>query len=484
MSEILELDVLNACGPSGPRCLRANRTTFQPHLLGPVRAMSGIAGIIHFDGKPVAPGLIEKMTGAMAHRGPDGTGNWVDGSIGLGQCMLRTTPESLEEHQPLTNEDESLVLVMDGRVDNWEELRRDLAARGARLRTRSDAELVLRSYEFWGTECLARIDGDFALVIWDARNQRAFCARDRMGNKPFNYHWDGRTFVFASELHAILALPWVEERLNEGLVAEFLAEEWHALDETFWHGIQRLPAAHQMQVGSAGPRLYQYWAPDPAATLPCTTDDDYIQYYRALLYDVVRRMSRSLQPVACTASGGLDSSAIFAVAEHLRREKLLLAPQIDGYVLDFSGDPDADEMEYARAVGEHLGTSIHEIHPSKEPLSWYRRWARLYREFPGYPNGVMGYDLRKQARERGSKVLLSGIGGDEWLGGSRSYYAEALAAGNLAEFFACVEWDRQDVGTRRALWWALRHGIFPLLPDGARRLLGGLVRLLANSERG
>ena len=136
--------------------------------------MSGIAGIIHFDGKPVEPGLIEKMTSAMAHRGPDGINHWVKGSVALGQCMLRTTPESLEEHQPLTNEDESLVLVMDGRVDNWEELRRELLGRGAVLRTRSDAELVLRAYEIWGRDCLAHIDGDFALVIWDAHKQQAF----------------------------------------------------------------------------------------------------------------------------------------------------------------------------------------------------------------------------------------------------------------------------------------------------------------------
>jgi asparagine synthase (glutamine-hydrolysing) len=109
--------------------------------------MSGIAGIIHFDGAPVEAGQIEKMTSAMAHRGPDGIHHWVKGNVALGQCMLRTTPESLEETQPLTNEDESLVLVMDGRVDNWEELRRELLGRGAVLRTRADAELVLRAYE-------------------------------------------------------------------------------------------------------------------------------------------------------------------------------------------------------------------------------------------------------------------------------------------------------------------------------------------------
>jgi len=122
--------------------------------------MSGIAGIVRFDGAPVAPGLVETMTGAMAHRGPDGIDHWVKGSAALGQCMLRTTPESLEEQQPLTNEDASLVLVMDGRVDNWEELRRELLARGAVLRNRSDAELVLRAYEVWGDECPDRIVGE------------------------------------------------------------------------------------------------------------------------------------------------------------------------------------------------------------------------------------------------------------------------------------------------------------------------------------
>jgi asparagine synthase (glutamine-hydrolysing) len=295
--------------------------------------MSGIAGIIHFDGKPVEPGLIERMTGAMAHRGPDGINHWVKGSVALGLCILRTTPESLEEHQPLTNEDESLVLVMDGRVDNWEKLRKDLLSRGSKLRTRADAELVLRAYEIWGRDCLAQIDGDFALVVWDARRQESFCARDRMGNKPFNYHWDGKTLVFSSELHAILALPWVPENPNDGMLAEFLANEWYSRDETFWQGIRRLVAAHRMVADASGPRLEQYWEPDLWAVLPYGNDDDYVDHYRELFIDVVQRMSRSSQRLACEVSGGLDSSAIFAVAENLRRQNKLPAPGIDGYVL-------------------------------------------------------------------------------------------------------------------------------------------------------
>ena len=437
--------------------------------------MSGIAGIIHFDGKPVEPGLIEKMTSAMAHRGPDGIYHWVKGSVALGQCMLRTTPESLEEHQPLTNEDESLVLVMDGRVDNWEELRRELVGRGAVLRTRADAELVLRAYEIWGGDCLAHIDGDFALVIWDVRRQEAFCARDRMGNKPFNYHWDGKTLAFASELHAILALPWVPEIVNEDVIAEFLAAEWYSRDENLCRGIMRLVAAYQMRAGASGLRLEQYWTPDLWVTLPFDTDEEYIEYYRELLTDVVQRMSRSQQLMTCEVSGGLDSSAIFAVANQLRVKGQLLAPAMDGYVLDFHDDKDANELEYSRSVGKHLGLLIHEIPPTNMPVRWYQDWVSIYRQFPGYPNGVMGLGIRTAARDRGSRALLVGVGGDEWLGGSRTYYAEELAARQWKNFFDCLKADISDFGLRTSLWWICRFGFLPLVPEFVKHKLRDLA---------
>lgn len=129
-------------------------------------------------------------------------------------------------------------------------------------------------------------------------------ARATAWNKPFNYHWDGKTFVFASELHAVLALPWVPEILNEGMLAEFLANEWYSRDETFWQGILRLVAAHRMLVRCGWPRLQLYW--EPRATSPYTKEEDHIENYRQLFIDVVRRMSRSCKPLACEVSGGLD----------------------------------------------------------------------------------------------------------------------------------------------------------------------------------
>ena len=444
--------------------------------------MSGIAGIIHFDGRPVEPGQLEGMTAAMHYRGPDGIHHWRKGNVALGQCMLRTTPESLEESQPLANEDESLVLVMDGRVDHWEELRRDLQGKGAVLRTRADAELVLRAYEVWGRDCLSRIDGDFAFVIWDARRQQAFCARDRVGNKPFNYHWNGQTLVFASDLHAILQLPWVPEVLNEGMVAEHLAMDWQSRDETLWEGIMRLVPAHFMGVGANGLKSSQYWTPDLAARLVYSSDSEYIEHYRALFTDVVRRMSRSNRPLACEVSGGLDSSAIFAVAETLRRQGGLLAPGLEGYTLDFRGHPGADEVGFCRDVGAHLGRAIHEVLPAFMPPAWYQQRARLFREFPGYPNGVMHLDILAEALRGGCRVLLSGTGGDEWLRGSPLYYAEALAGGRGRELLQIISRDAQEVGVRTALWWPVRFGMGPMLPPRIKQALWTMVRSREGKE--
>ena len=435
--------------------------------------MSGIAGVIRFDGAPVEIELVERMTSAMAHRGPDGIRHWASGAVALGHCMLRTTPESLQEHQPLGNEDDSVVLVMDGRVDNWEDLRRDLLARGAVLRTRADAELVLRAYEAWGRDCLLRVEGDFALVLWDARRREAFCARDRVGKKTFTYRWDGTTLAFASELHAILALPGVRAELNEGLLAEVLGDQWRSRDETFWKGILRLPAAHRMTVSARGAQPESYWAPDLWETLPYTSEEDYVEHYRALLVDVVRRTSRSHLPVACEVSGGLDSSAIFAVAEHLRRQQQLPAPAIGGYCLKFEDAPEAEERAYSRAVGEHLGVTIEECDATLEPESWYRDWARRYREFPGYPNGVMLTGMRQAARERGARVMLTGAGGDSWLGlpWPGAYYTEELLAGHARQVRAAFAADRQELGLWRAAWVLFRFGAVTLLPEGIKNVL-------------
>lgn len=444
--------------------------------------MSGIAGIIHFDGQPVEAGLIEGMTAAMGFRGPDGIAHWRDGSVALGQCMLHTTPESLQETQPLANADASLVLVMDGRVDNPEPLRCELLGRGARLRDRSDAELVLHAFEAWGEDCVSRIDGDFALALWNARTRSLFCARDRIGAKPFHYHWNGRSFAFASDLRPLLDLPWVQARQNEGMLAEYLAAQWYCRDETLWCGVMRLVAANRMTVDARGPRPSRYWQPDLATRLPCSTDEDYIAYYRDLLTDAVRRVSRSHRPLACEVSGGLDSSAVIAVAESLRRAARLPAPGIAGYTLGFD-DPgdDAYELDFAREAAGYPGLSLHEVPASRPPLDWFDARTREDRDFAGFPNVAMFRGLREQAATDGCRVVLTGEGGDEWLGGSRAYYAEELASGRWRQWAQCLRSDVETFGVRQSLHWVLRHGVAPLLPAWSQRALRGAYRALRGS---
>ncbi|MGC1338323.1 MAG: asparagine synthase-related protein, partial [Candidatus Binataceae bacterium] len=449
--------------------------------------MSGIAGIIRFDGAPVDSSLVEKMTAAMPYRGPDGINHWVKGSVALGQCMMCTTPESLEETQPHSNEDESLVLVMDGWLSNWMELRTELLAKCAVLRSRADAELVLRAYQIWGSDCLRHIDGDFAFVIWDERQREVFCARDRMGNKPLYYHWNGRELVFASELAPILAHPSVPEAPNEGLIAEFLAGQWFTRGETLWIDVFRLIGAHNMRATVAGLKIELYWAPNLDDEPLYKRDEEYFEHYEELFADCVRRASRSQNPVAFEVSGGLDSSAVFCVAEELFRCGRLTASSIEGYTLDFTGDRHADEIGYARSVANHLGRKIREVAPFRPSNEWFRDRARTSRNFPGFPNGIMLIDMYCQMTANGHRVVVSGEGGDEWLAGTRLYYAQHLRRWELKQLYSCLKHDIAANGRRQAMRWLARFGIFAALPRGSRDVLREVKRNISlaagNRER-
>jgi asparagine synthase (glutamine-hydrolysing) len=438
--------------------------------------MSGIAGIINFHGAPAEPGLLGKMTAAINHRGPDGIHHWVRGPVALGQCMLRSTQESLEETQPLTNDDETLVLVMDGWLSNWEELRAELVAKGSKLRTRADAELVLRAYESWGKGCLAHIDGDFAFVIWDEGRCEAFCARDRVGNRPLNYYFSGKTLVFASELHPILALPWVPETPNEGMIAEIVSNQWLSKEETIWTGVNRVPPSNWMTVTASGVQRACYWRPDVKKRLAYKRDEEYFEHYRVLLFDIVRRYARSHEPIACEVSGGLDSSAVFSVAEHLRRESKLPAPGLKGYTLAFHGDERADEVSYARAVGAYLGLAVSEISPALPPLEWYAENARRIRNIPGYPNCESHSSMYGIAFQSGQRAILTGVGGDQFLVGSPRYYSEELMEGNLSTFVRCFDADVRAMGTIRALRRLTRYGLVPLAPTWFKLLLRQVLK--------
>ena len=264
------------------------------------------------------------MTAAMVRRGPDGLDHWRKGNVALGQCMLCTTPESLEETQPLTNEEESLVLVLDGRVDNWQELRRELLGKGAELRSRADAELVLRAYEVWGEACPSKIIGEYVFCIWDARKQRLFAARDAAGTRHFYYHQGKGWFGFASEIKGLLALSRVERRLNESRLLDYLVVEFDRDDEvgTFYQGILRMPAGHAMSVTAEGTRVWRWWNPGELTEQRFASLEECTEAFIDQLRVAVKCRLRSVKPVGAMLSGGMDSSAIVGLISKEFRDEL------------------------------------------------------------------------------------------------------------------------------------------------------------------
>ena len=446
--------------------------------------MSGLAAIINFDGAPVAQGAIEAMTRAMWRRGPDGVAHWIEGSAALGHCMFRTTPESLGERQPHCDETGDNVLVMDGRLDNFEELRKTLLASGARLRDRSDAELVLKAYGIWGENCPARLDGDFAFAVFDKRRRVLFCARDHLGAKPLYYHCEGRSLVVASDLAAVVAARAESPGVNRGMIAELLAGEWLSLDETIFTGVMRLVAAHRLRADADGMRVERYWTPPQDRLLRYKRDEEYFEHYREVFTESVRRSARAAAPVAIEVSGGLDSSAVFCMAERLSAQGRLPAPAIRGYALAFEAEDDDNELEYIRAVRDHLGVPIRELAPSLHPLAWFDERAREMQDFPGFPNAAMFCGIRRAMTADGCRVVLNGEGGDEWLSGSPLHYAEDLA---LGAWRAVAESFRADIaayGPARSLYSVLRHGLFHLLPVPVKTIARRYGRTSQPEEHG
>lgn len=441
--------------------------------------MSGIAGIIRLDGGPIEPGLLEGMTASLAHRGPDGIGHWHGEGAALGQCMMRTTPESGEEAQPLVSADGTLVLVMDGRVDNWEDLRRAVTEAGGRPRTRADSELVLAAFQLWGEDCLDRIEGDYALVIWDLRRRRAVAVRDRFGARPLFYRLDGQRFAFASEVRPLLELSPETPKLNLSMVAQAIRFDFRTRAETLWQGVHCLIAANFLAVDAGGHNRRRYWTPVGMPAIRYRRIEEYAEHLRELMFEQVRRMSRADAPISCEVSGGLDSSGIFAVADALAQRGELNAPGLTGYTLRFADGSSSDEIEFARSVARHLGRSVREVAARHWRLDQYAEHAREWRDFPGYPNSLLGLGISEDMVANGSRVVLQGLGGDEWLSGSRYYYAEFLRELRLGALARALATDRRAFGTRKALFWLGRFGLAACLP----RFLQAAARSLWRSGR-
>lgn len=374
--------------------------------------MSGITGIFHRDGQPVDRAVLHAMTEAMQRRGPDRRAVWAEGSVGFGHAALFSTLEAEREHQPTTI-DHTVWITGDARIDNWEELRRELEVKGETLSEAvTDIELILRAYRVWGTACVDHLLGDFAFVIWDSREQRLVCARDHSGVKPFYYHLSDRLFVFGSEMRALLAMPDVPRRLNEARIADAMIGFLESADKvsTFYLDIERLPPAHLMVIERAGMHQRCYWSLDPTREIRLKSDQEYADAFLEVFQKAVSARVRASDRVGSMLSGGLDSSSIVAVARQRLKDSGHAPLRTFSAVTNQVDDAETDS---SRAVIEQ--GDVQPFYVRSEEFDQYLS------EFYAFDNvGDEPFDYAMtipqviyiEGRRQGLKALLDGVPGD------------------------------------------------------------------------
>jgi asparagine synthase (glutamine-hydrolysing) len=429
--------------------------------------MSGILGVCQLDSAPVDPELFRGMW-AGAHVDANGGACRVDGPVGLFDLRREPAQGVLDGAESLVVEDSSgVMLTFDGRLDNLEELGTMLTAERCHMPTLTDADLVLRAYKVWGAAAVTRLLGDFAFAIWDAGRQELFCARDRLGIKPFYYVLNDKRFVFASEVRHLLRLPDLVPQPNEQMMARYLINSYENVEETLYRGVYRLPPAGWLSVSPRAVRKGTYWQLSRPELLRYRSDGEYAEHFRSLFHEAVRCRMRARGTIGVCLSGGFDSSAVACMAAAIRRKTPGVAEPLEVFSVAFD-DPAADERRYVEAVQLESGLAGHLLFPERDRVGLDIEQAAPHPLGPlYYPNLFMMQGILKRARERGVRVLLSGAGGDDLFCGFeycadllrhrqwRALYAESGAIAGLTE----------RARSRVLYDWALR----PLLPRSWRR---------------
>ncbi len=423
--------------------------------------MSGICGVLAFDGRQPSRPQIDAMIAPLERRGPDGSRHWLRGPVALGHTLLATTPEALAEHLPLTDPDSGCTVTADCRIDNRDQLfaALELADHG---RIIGDGELILRAYLRWGENCPAKLLGDFAFAIWDPRAQHLFCARDHMGMRQLLYHHAaGERFIFATEAEAILAHPGVPRRINEARIADFLADlEGIDLTSTFFEDVFRLPPAHHLIVTEAGVSLRRYWRLDPPPSqLKLQSAEAYAEAFLKVFTEAVSCRLRSPGPVGAMLSGGVDSGSVAAVAARL------LAERERGPLHTISAiDPSPETCIETRTIlasGSLPGIKAHFINHAE--LNTYQRALMDFSQ-NGEPFDYHMTLIRAVylvAHQQRMRIMLDGVAGDIVLTAGNCVarlvrggrFSEAIREAKAEEQFWGRDWPWRKA-LARAIWAA------------------------------
>ena len=378
--------------------------------------MCGICGIVT-GGPAPDPALVEAMMAQLAHRGPDGSGYLVDGEAALGHTRLAII-DAPGGTQPLSNEDHSVWVTFNGEIFNYVELRTALRKRGHRFRTESDTEVIVHAWEEWAEDAFNRFNGQWAIGIWDRRAHRLVLSRDRLGVRPLYYRLAARGISFASEVKAIFADPQVPRELDPVGLGQILTFWSTVAPRTAFRGIEQLPPGHVATYDAAGFRSQPYWR----ITFPARGEEpgqdlaENAAGLRARLIEATRlRFERSDVPVGAYLSGGLDSSVTAAAIRSFTTVPL------DTFSLRFT-DAEFDEGGYQRLMAQRLGTRHQEIEVSTRQIADVFPDVVWHAETPVLRSAPAPlFLLSRLVRQSGYKVVVTGEGADEVLGGYDIY---------------------------------------------------------------
>ena len=375
--------------------------------------MCGIAGWANIGVAPeAARATLARMCDAIAHRGPDDSGIFVGDRVGLGIQRLSIVDLS-GGHQPMSSEDGALQVVFNGEIYNHSALRRNLESAGAHFRTRSDTEVILRTYQRDGLAGFEKFNGMFAIAVWDGRVRRLHLSRDRMGVKPLYYARARDGIVFASEIKAILASGLVERDINPRAIWDYLTFRYVPAPETIWRNVFKLPPGHRLTLGEgdAAPRVERWWdVPIGSSPPEHKSESEYLGEFTALFEDAVDQRMIADVPVGILLSGGLDSSAVAAAAARN-------GSAVETFSVAFQGAPDIDEREHARAVARHLGARHSEVVIGRREFMDFLPQLVHWSDEPMADLASVPLFYVSHLARGAVKAALSGEGSDEIFGG-------------------------------------------------------------------
>jgi asparagine synthase (glutamine-hydrolysing) len=378
--------------------------------------MCGITGFRTFSAAHNLRGDLESAVSTLTHRGPDDEGLWHGEGVGLGHRRLSILDLSQEGHQPMFSRSRRYVMVYNGEVYNFRDIRKELEAKGKAFSSSGDSEVILAAIETWGVEAaVRRFVGMFAIAVWDSVERRMFLIRDRLGVKPLYYGWDGVTLWFGSELKALRAYKHWQPEIDRSGLADYFYYGYINAPRSIYRHVLKLEPGHWLELKEGGePVVRRYWSVLDTLEDPLTgTEDQLAEQLEALMVDAFGLRMVSDVPVGMFLSGGLDSSVVTALLQKH-------SGNIHTFTIGFS-DNGFDEAPHARRVAEHLGTNhTSRVLESNEAKGIFLNWADLYDEPFADSSGIPTYLVSKLAGER-VKVVLSADGGDELFGGYTIY---------------------------------------------------------------